>query len=109
MDGHDGHRQNSAMARYTFSALNVSTRPSYLVVWDLQWRILECCHIPPRADLYAAMGAAIERLAHEGWQAEGDFAYGFVFIRNGHDRRLLMLTPRDPYDSTPQSFSPFGR
>jgi hypothetical protein len=27
--------------------------------------------------------------------------------RNGADRRLLMLTPRDPYNSTMQSFSPF--
>jgi hypothetical protein len=30
-----------------------------------------------------------------------------VFIRRDNERRLLMLTPRDPYDATLQSFSPF--
>jgi hypothetical protein len=54
------------------------------------------------------MAAAIERRAGEGWQAEATPEYGFVFIRRETDRRLLMLTPRDPYDSTRQSFSPFA-
>jgi hypothetical protein len=30
-----------------------------------------------------------------------------VFIRREAERRLLMLTPRDPYDTTSQSFNPF--
>jgi hypothetical protein len=33
--------------------------------------------------------------------------YGFVFIRRETERRLLTLTPRDLYDTTQQSFSPF--
>jgi hypothetical protein len=33
--------------------------------------------------------------------------YGFVFIRCQAERRLLMLTQRDPYDTTLQSFDPF--
>jgi hypothetical protein len=53
------------------------------------------------------MAATIGRLASEGWQAEGSAEYGFVFIRHGADRRLLMLTERDPYTGAPQSFSPF--
>jgi hypothetical protein len=28
-------------------------------------------------------------------------------LRRDGDRRLLMLTPRDPHDTRPQSFSPF--
>jgi hypothetical protein len=43
----------------------------------------------------------------EGWQAKATPEYGIVFIRRGADRRLLMLTSRDPYDSSRQSFSPF--
>jgi len=39
-------------------------------------------------------------------QAEGSAEYGFVFIRRETERRFLMLTPRDPYCTTPQSFSP---
>jgi hypothetical protein len=61
----------------------------------------------PAADVSGAMAAAIERLESEGWQAEGGAEYGFVFIRRETDRRLLMLTPRDPYDTRAQSFSPF--
>ena len=50
----------------------------------------------PAADLSVAMAAAIERLEGEGWQSEGSAEYGFVFIRRAGDRRLLMLTQRDP-------------
>jgi hypothetical protein len=53
------------------------------------------------------MAATIERLAGDGWQAEGGAEYGFVFIRRKGERRLLMLTPRDPYSAAPQSFNPF--
>jgi hypothetical protein len=33
--------------------------------------------------------------------------FGFSFIRRDGERRLLMLTPRDPYDTRSQSFNPF--
>lgn len=51
--------------------------------------------------------AAIGRLEAEGWQAEATPEYGFVLVRRGPDRRLLMLTPRDPYSTGAQSFNPF--
>jgi hypothetical protein len=53
------------------------------------------------------MAATLDRLSAEGWQAEATPEYGFVFLRRGNERRLLMLTPRDPYSTTSQSFSPF--
>jgi hypothetical protein len=96
------------MGRYTFPAFNTARRPRYVVVWDLQWQVLECQRLEPAADSSSAMAAAIDRLQGEGWQAEGSAEYGFMFIRRGDDRRLLMLTPRDPYSTTSQSFSPFG-
>ena len=43
------------------------------------------------------MMAAIARLKRDGWEAQGNADFGFVFIRNSTDRRLLMLTARDPY------------
>jgi hypothetical protein len=95
------------MSRYTFPAFNKSTRPRYVVLWDLHWHVLECQRLEPATDLSGAMATAIERLARNGWRAEGDTAYGFVFIRREGERRLLMLTPRDPYSATSQSFSPF--
>jgi hypothetical protein len=53
------------------------------------------------------MAAAIDCLKSEGGQPEGSAEYGFVFIRRETGRRLLALTPRDPYSTTSQSFSPF--
>jgi hypothetical protein len=54
------------------------------------------------------MAATIDRLSGEGWQAEATPEYGFVFIRREAERRLLMLTPRDPQSTGAQSFSPFS-
>lgn len=95
------------MGRYQFIAYHTDNHPRYVVVWDLQWSVVGCQIIEPAADLTGAMTVAIEQLASEGWEAEGTPEYGFVFIRNGEERRLLMLTARDPYSCELQSFSPF--
>jgi hypothetical protein len=95
------------MARYTFPAYNKASTTRYIVSGDLQWHVLDCQCLEPGSDLQAAMAAAIKRLESEGWQPEGRAEYGFVYIRRETERRLLALTERDPYDSTPQSFSPF--
>ena len=95
------------MARYRFPAFDTSTTPRYIVVLDLQWQVVESRRLEPATDLSVAMAAAIDRLEAEGWQAEVAPEYGFVFIRREGDCRLLMLTPRYPYTSTPKSFSPF--
>jgi hypothetical protein len=96
------------MSRYTFPAFNRAPTPRYLVLWDLHWHVLDCQRLEPAADLRAATAGALERLERAGWQLEGSADYGFVFIRRGADRRLWMLTPRDPFQTMPQSFSPFG-
>jgi hypothetical protein len=59
------------MGRYFFPAFNKATTPRYVVVYDLQWQILECQRLEPAADLSGAIAATIERLAGEGWHAEG--------------------------------------
>jgi hypothetical protein len=95
------------MARYQFPAFNRASTPRYIVLWDLQWQVLECERLEPAADLSGAMAATLDRLAADGWEAEANPQYGFVFIRQKTERRLLMITPRDPYDTGRQSFSPF--
>jgi hypothetical protein len=95
------------MSRYTFPAINMSSSPRYVVVWDLHWQMLDVQRLEAAADLCAAMEAAIARIEGEGWQAEATPEYGFVFIRRETERRLLMLTPRDPYSTRAQSFTPF--
>jgi hypothetical protein len=49
------------------------------------------------------MEATIERHRDDGWQSETDAQYGFTFIRRNDERRLLMLTPRDPCIKTLES------
>jgi hypothetical protein len=95
------------VGRYTFPAFNKAPTPRYVVVWDLHWQVLDCRRLEPAADLSGAMTAAIERLAGDDWLAEATPEYGFVFVRRGSERRLLMLTPRDPYSTAAQSFNPF--
>jgi hypothetical protein len=45
---------------------NKSPTPSYVVLWDLHWHVLECQRLEPAADLSGAMAATIERLEAEG-------------------------------------------
>jgi hypothetical protein len=97
------------MARYTVPAFKTSRTTRYLVLWDLQQRALDCQCLEPGSDLRGAMAGAIERLASDGWQAEGSADYGSVFVQRAGERRLLMLTERDPFSTTVQSFSPFRR
>jgi hypothetical protein len=95
------------MGRYTFLAFNRAPTPRYVVLWDLHWHVLECQRLEPAADLLGAMAATLDRLTGDGWKAEATPEYGFVFIRREIERRLLMITPRDPYSTSSQSFDPF--
>jgi hypothetical protein len=95
------------MARHHHNIYASDTRPRWVAVFGLQWQVIESHRLEPATDLYGSMAAAIARLAAEGWQIEAEPRFGFSFIRRDGERRLLMLTPRDPYDTRPQSFNPF--
>jgi hypothetical protein len=88
------------------SGANGSTRRR-TTVFGLQWQVIESHRLEPGADLLGAMKATMERLSAEGWRAEDMPRFGFVFITKNSDRRLLILTPKDPFDTKPQSFSSF--
>ena len=96
------------MARYRFTAYKNDSRPRCIVQFGPQREIIDCQRLEPATDLRGSMVATIERLAADGWQAEGTADYGSVFVRRAGERRLLMLTERDPNSTAPQSFSPFG-
>jgi hypothetical protein len=95
------------MGRYRHKVYEKSTTARWVAVFGLQWQVIESYRLEPGADLFGAMTTTIERLTAEGWRAESEPRFGFVFIRKESDRRLLMLTPRDPFDTRPQAFSPF--
>jgi hypothetical protein len=95
------------MGRYHHQVYNNDTSPHWVVVFGLQWQVIESHRLEPASDLYGAITAAIERLADEGWEIEAEPRFGFAFVRRDGERRLLMLTPRDPRDTRPTSFKPF--
>jgi hypothetical protein len=95
-------RRHAAGHLYAFAS-----RPRFCVTFDLQWQVIESVRLEPNTELSAAMNAQIQRAAEQGWHAEGGHEFGFVFIRRAGERRLLILTERDPFDTRPQSFSPF--
>ena len=95
------------MSRYVDNVYSPDARPRWLAVFGLQWQIIDCHRVEAAADLVGAMMEAIQRLARDGWHAEAEPRFGFVFIQRGDERRLLMLTPKDPYDKRLQSFNPF--
>jgi hypothetical protein len=97
------------MRRYRDNVYTNDTRPRFVVVYGLQWQVIESHRLEPAADLPGSMAAAIGRLTADGWQIEAEPRFGFTFIRRDGERRLLMLTPRDPHDTRPQSFSPFKK
>lgn len=81
--------------------------PRWLAIFDLQWKPLQVERLEPDADMVASMRAALARLEGEGWEIEAPPRFGFSFIRRDGVRRLLTLTPRDPFDDKPTSFNPF--
>ncbi|HEX3398131.1 MAG TPA: hypothetical protein VHS76_15620 [Steroidobacteraceae bacterium] len=95
------------MTRHRNEVYTTARTPRFCVIFDLQWQVIESVKLEPRVDLPAAMAATIERQAGLGWQTESSHEFGFVFLRRAGERRLLILTERDPYDRRPQSFSPF--
>jgi hypothetical protein len=107
MDAVRARRNTCAMARYHHNVYANSETPRYLVIFDLQWKIIDCQRLEASTDLRSAMTAAIDRLTAEGWQSEGSPDFGFMFLNRDGIRRLLILTARDPADTRPQSFSPW--
>ena len=95
------------MGRYRHQVYINDTRPRWVAVFGLQWQAIESHRLEPATDLSSAMAVAIERLAADGWQIEAEPRFGFAFIHRAGERRLLMLTPKEPHDTRPQSFSPF--
>lgn len=95
------------MSRYVEHVYINDVWPRWVAIFDLQWKVIESQRFEADADLPGVMEAAIERLTAEGWEIEAPPRFGFSFIRREGVRRLLTLTPRNPHDDRPQSFTPF--
>ena len=85
-----------AMRRDRCDPLAEIGRAHWLTVSDLHRNLIACEALAAGADLRAVLQEALGNLAAEGWLAESDGAYGFVFVAKGPERRLVNLTPADP-------------
>jgi hypothetical protein len=95
------------MRRARHDLFRKTSRRRYVVLWDVLWRLIECVEIPAHSDPRSGFLEAIDRCRTQGWQAEGSAQFGFVFLSRGADRRLLVLTERNPSDGGEQAFSPY--
>jgi hypothetical protein len=95
------------MPRRYINQLSDPRATRYAVLWDLQWRVIECTTLAACTDLFAAMNEVIEHLQRDGWEPEGTREYGFVFLSRHAERRLLMITARHPHAANRAHFSPF--
>lgn len=108
MDAIETGSENLQVGRYRHQVFATAKTSRYCVLFNLQWTVIESVKLAPATDLAAAMNAAIERQIRAGWHTESSHEFGFVFLRRADERRLLILTEKDPYDTRPQSFSPFS-
>lgn len=95
------------MRRTRHDVYATRTTASYVVVWDLEWQVIDSRRLEAGSDLYAALLTVLEQIRATGWQVECAPEYGFTFVRRGCERRLVMVTGRDPSSLGRQSFNPF--
>jgi hypothetical protein len=107
MDGLVRDRHNPGMGRRHHAVYAASRTPRYIVIWTLHWSVVEVEVLAPMADLAAAMSAALARLHCAGWTVEASAGFGFTFIHRDGERRLVVITARDPASAARQSFDPF--
>lgn len=90
---------SSTMPRHHNDPLADTSRPHWLTLSDMHGTRVACETLPIGVDLREALRSALSQCALEGWQAESDGSYGFVFIAKGAERRLLNVTPANPFES----------
>lgn len=100
-------RQSRPVARYRKNDLTSSPQTRHVVTFTIHWHIISVETIKPGADAALGLASSLARLAANGWHAECTPEFGFVFVRRGDDRMLVIVTGRDPNSDVAPSFSPF--
>ena len=79
----------------------------YLIAFTLHWEVIEVRRVDPAVGASRALHEFINEYKADGWLAEGDANYGFLFMNRMGRRILVEVTPRNPYDTSVQAFNPF--
>ena len=77
-----------------------NAKPCWLVVWDMQFNLLDSTELPPFADLEAVMRQAASRWRTQGWTIESDARFGSFFCHRAGERRLIAVSAADPTHAT---------
>jgi hypothetical protein len=86
--------------RDTFRPLAPSIQPRWLIVWDMQFNVLDSTELAPFTDLEALLRETAAQWQRDGWTMESDSARGSLFCHRGAERRLLAISAADPHVAT---------
>ncbi len=86
--------------RDSYNPLARSARPSWLVVWDMQFNLLDSTELAPRTDLAAVIEASAAQWRERGWTVESGARFGSFFCNRAGERRLVAISAADPAQPT---------
>jgi len=82
--------------RDPYNPLKPSAKPRWLIVWDMQFNVLDSTELAPFADLVAAMDRQAKQWQELGWTIESDARFGSFFCHRAGIRRLIAISANDP-------------
>jgi hypothetical protein len=86
--------------RDSYDPLKPSTRPCWLIVWDMQFNLLDSTELAPMTDLRQVMARTADEWREAGWTVESDARFGSFFCHRAGQRRLIAISPADPSQRT---------
>ena len=86
--------------RDPYKPLTPSPKPRWLIVWDMQFNLLDSTELAPYTDLVAVMDQTAIQWRERGWTVESDARFGSFFCRRAAERRLIAISPADPAIAT---------
>jgi hypothetical protein len=86
--------------RDPYNPLSKSPKPRWLIVWDMQFHVLDSTELAPYTDLAAVMHETAQRRQQEGWCIESDARFGSFFCHRDGVRILIAISAADPTTAT---------
>jgi hypothetical protein len=86
--------------RDPYNPLGKFSKPRWLIVWDMQFNVLDSTELAPYTDLAEVMRGAAQRRRDEGWCVESDARFGSFFCHRDGMRVLVAISAADPAAAT---------
>jgi hypothetical protein len=82
--------------REAHNPLAPSPKPRWLIVWDMQFNLLDSTELAPHTDLVAVMERTAQQRRDAGWCVESDARFGSFFCHRDGIRLLIAISAADP-------------